>query len=145
MRTHVLHPGNPKKRNGQSCGCDVLSRRMFLWSHNLLSGRLIQGVERPCELIFCILVIQKSDLDEVAEVMFQISNWPLERIICLLDILKCDFGDVDESMFNVSKDFLHSGHPKRRLGHSRGSGDSSRHKALRSCILLNGRRKMQLR
>jgi hypothetical protein len=27
---------------------------------------MFQGVERPCELIFCILGIEKSDLDEVA-------------------------------------------------------------------------------
>jgi hypothetical protein len=27
---------------------------------------MFQGVERPCEIIFCILVIEKSDLDEVA-------------------------------------------------------------------------------
>jgi hypothetical protein len=31
---------------------------------------MLQGDERPCELIFCVLGIQKSDLDEVAEVMF---------------------------------------------------------------------------
>jgi hypothetical protein len=29
-----------------------------------------QGVERPCELIFCFVVIKKSDLDEVVLVMF---------------------------------------------------------------------------
>jgi hypothetical protein len=27
---------------------------------------MFQGVERSCELIFCILGIEKSDLDEVA-------------------------------------------------------------------------------
>jgi hypothetical protein len=26
---------------------------------------MFQGVERPCEVIFCNLVIEKSDLDEV--------------------------------------------------------------------------------
>jgi hypothetical protein len=34
-----------------------------------VDGAMIQGFEIPCELIFCILVIQKSDLDEMAEVM----------------------------------------------------------------------------
>jgi hypothetical protein len=54
---------------------------MELANHYLLSGRLkfdfdevdeamFQGVERSCELIFCIVGIQKSDLDEVAELMF---------------------------------------------------------------------------
>jgi hypothetical protein len=53
---------------------------MALRTHNLTSGRLrklgevdeamFQGVERPCELIFCILRIEKSYLDEVALVMF---------------------------------------------------------------------------
>jgi hypothetical protein len=37
---------------------------------------MIQGAERPCELVFCILGIQKSDLDDFAEVMFQIDEWP---------------------------------------------------------------------
>jgi hypothetical protein len=31
---------------------------------------MIQGVERPYENIFCILGIEKSDMDEVAEVFF---------------------------------------------------------------------------
>jgi hypothetical protein len=50
---------------------------MALRIHNFPSGRLknkfgevdeamFQGMERPCELIFCILGIKKSDLDEVA-------------------------------------------------------------------------------
>jgi hypothetical protein len=45
---------------------------MALRTHNLLFGRLkndfgevdedmIQGVERQCEVIFCILIIEKSD------------------------------------------------------------------------------------
>jgi hypothetical protein len=54
---------------------------MILRTHNLPSGRLkknyfgefdevfFQGVERPCELIFCILRIEKSDLDEVTLVI----------------------------------------------------------------------------
>jgi hypothetical protein len=37
---------------------------------------MFQGVERPCEIICCILGIQKSDLDEVVEVMFQVGKWP---------------------------------------------------------------------
>jgi hypothetical protein len=45
-----------------------------MWNHNLPSGRLkndyvevdgamYEGVERPCELISCILDIQKNELD----------------------------------------------------------------------------------
>jgi hypothetical protein len=43
---------------------------------------MFQGVERPCKLTFCILGIEKRDLDEVAEVMFQVGVWPWELIIC---------------------------------------------------------------
>jgi hypothetical protein len=32
---------------------------------------MFEGVERPYELIFWILMIEKSDLDEVALVMFK--------------------------------------------------------------------------
>jgi hypothetical protein len=35
---------------------------------------MLQGVERACEIIFCILSIQKSDSDEVAEVMFKVGE-----------------------------------------------------------------------
>jgi hypothetical protein len=31
---------------------------------------MFKGVERRCEIIFCILGIEKSDLDDVAYVMF---------------------------------------------------------------------------
>jgi hypothetical protein len=76
MRTHFLHPAHRKKRLGLRPLSEVLRRRMDLTTHNLLPGRLIknfevdgvmfQGVERPCELFFCINDIEKSDLDEVA-------------------------------------------------------------------------------
>jgi hypothetical protein len=55
---------------------------MALINHNLLSVRIkirfgevdeamFEGVKMPCEPIFFLLGIQKSDLDEVAEVVFQ--------------------------------------------------------------------------
>jgi hypothetical protein len=34
------------------------------------------GVERACKVIFFLMGIQKSDLDEVAVVMFQVGEWP---------------------------------------------------------------------
>jgi hypothetical protein len=37
---------------------------------------MYQGSQRPCEQTFCILGIEKSDLDEVALVMFKVSLWP---------------------------------------------------------------------
>jgi hypothetical protein len=52
---------------------------------------------------FCILGNQKSDLDEVAEVMFQVGEWLSELIIRLLGVLKCDFGEVDEAIFEGVK------------------------------------------
>jgi hypothetical protein len=50
---------------------------MALGTHNRPTGRLkkrlgevdeamFHGVERPCELIFCILCMEQSELDEVA-------------------------------------------------------------------------------
>jgi hypothetical protein len=56
--------------------CDVLSRRMALGNHSLFSRVLkndfgevdeaiFQGVQRHFEHIFCILAIDKSDLDEL--------------------------------------------------------------------------------
>jgi hypothetical protein len=48
---------------------------------------------------FLPLGIQKSDLDEVAEVMFQVGEWPWDLIICLLYVLVKEFGEVDEAMF----------------------------------------------
>jgi hypothetical protein len=35
---------------------------------------MFEGIERRCELIFCILVIEKSDLDEVAQVMIYVGE-----------------------------------------------------------------------
>jgi hypothetical protein len=56
-------------------------------------------VERPFERIFYILGIEKSDLDEIAKVMFQVDEWTRDLIICPLDVLKKDFGEVVEAMF----------------------------------------------
>jgi hypothetical protein len=38
-------------------------------------------------------------LDEVAEVIFQVGEWPREIIICLLDDLKNYIVEDDEAMF----------------------------------------------
>jgi hypothetical protein len=62
---------------------------------------MFHDVGRPFERISYILGIQKSDLDEFAEVMFKVGEWSCELIICLLDVLKNDFGEVDEAMFQV--------------------------------------------
>jgi hypothetical protein len=56
-------------------------------THNLPSGRLkndfgevneptFRGVERPCEIIFCILGIKKSELNDDENLMFQVGEWP---------------------------------------------------------------------
>jgi hypothetical protein len=37
---------------------------------------IFEGVERPCELIFCILGIQKRDLEELEKLMIQVGEWP---------------------------------------------------------------------
>jgi hypothetical protein len=31
---------------------------------------MLHGVERPCEIMFCILVVEKNDFYEVAKVVF---------------------------------------------------------------------------
>jgi hypothetical protein len=33
---------------------------------------MFEDDERPCELIFCVMGIQKSEMDEIVEVMFQV-------------------------------------------------------------------------
>jgi hypothetical protein len=48
--------------------------------------------------VFSILGIQKHDLDEVADVMFSVGEWPWEHITCLLGVLNSE-GEVDEEMF----------------------------------------------
>jgi hypothetical protein len=55
-----------------------------------------QGVERPYEVIFCILSIKKSDLSDM---MFFVCKWPRQLIICHQNVLKCDFIDVDDASF----------------------------------------------
>jgi hypothetical protein len=42
---------------------------------------------------------RRSDLDEVAKLMFQVGEWPREFIFSLLDVIKCDFGEVYEASF----------------------------------------------
>jgi hypothetical protein len=37
---------------------------------------MFEGVEGPYELIFCILSLEKSDLNEVALAMFYVGEWP---------------------------------------------------------------------
>jgi hypothetical protein len=37
---------------------------------------MFQGVDRPSELIFCLLGIQNCDLDEFEEALFQVVEWP---------------------------------------------------------------------
>jgi hypothetical protein len=50
---------------------------LIIWLLNVLKNDFVEvdevifhGVERPCKLIFYILVVQTSDLDEFSEVMF---------------------------------------------------------------------------
>jgi hypothetical protein len=87
MRNHFLHAGHLKKRLGRSRESAVSSRQIALKTNNLPSRRLksdfgevdeeiFEGDERLCELIFCIMGIQKCEMDEVAEVMFQVGKLP---------------------------------------------------------------------
>jgi hypothetical protein len=58
------------------------------------------SVESPCDIIFFLLCIQKCDLNDVEEAMFQVVERPLE-LICLLDVAKCVFGKVDKALIQV--------------------------------------------
>jgi hypothetical protein len=51
--------------------------------------------------MFCLLVIQKCDLDEVGDSMFQVVEFPWKLIICLLDVAKFDFAKFDKAIFQV--------------------------------------------
>jgi hypothetical protein len=55
------------------------------------------GVERPFDIIFCILGTDKAT-DEVAYVLFCFVECALELIIFLLDVLRNDFGECDEAL-----------------------------------------------
>jgi hypothetical protein len=58
-----------------------------------------QGSERPYEVIFCMLSIEKGDLDgRLCDVLSR--RMARELIICRLNVLNCDFVDVDEAMFH---------------------------------------------
>jgi hypothetical protein len=52
---------------------------------------IFRSVFSTYELIFCILGIEKFEMDEFALVMFLIGELPRELIICLLNVLKNDF------------------------------------------------------
>jgi hypothetical protein len=66
-----------KKATWTNSQSDILSKRMSLRTHKLPSGSLkndlvevdkamLQGIERPREIIFCILGFEKSDFQKVA-------------------------------------------------------------------------------
>jgi hypothetical protein len=58
---------------------------------------MFQNVDRQLESFFYILGIQKSDLDELPEVMFYVGEWPWELFMSSWR-LKNDIVDVDESI-----------------------------------------------
>jgi hypothetical protein len=83
---HFLYSGYSKKRFERCRGSNVLSKRMAFRTDNLPPGRLkkrlwwsrwseFHGVARTNELIFCILSIEKSDLDIFAYVMFYVCEF----------------------------------------------------------------------
>jgi hypothetical protein len=147
-----------KKLFRRICRSDILSRRMALWIHNLPSVRLkndfrevdeamFQGVERPCKLIFCILVINKSDLDEFACDLIR----PMSPSTHYLPSgrLKNDFGEIDEAMFQgVERPceliFCNLSIKKKRLGRGRLSDVLRRRMGMRTLILPSGSLKIRL-
>jgi hypothetical protein len=77
IKTHFLNPEQKKKRFGWSSLSDVLTSWKTLRTHIFLldvfknvfaevNETIFQGVERPYDLNFWILRIEKRDLDEVA-------------------------------------------------------------------------------
>jgi hypothetical protein len=59
--------------------------------------------QRPFVGIFSTLCSQKSDLDEVSKVMFEVGEWPWELNIYPPDVLKNVFSEFDEAMFQGVK------------------------------------------
>jgi hypothetical protein len=85
MQSHFLNSENQKKRLWWIRLSDVLSWWIAQRTHNLnvwkcdfvdIDDAMFRDVARPFERIFNILGIHKSDLDEVAEVMILIGEWP---------------------------------------------------------------------
>jgi hypothetical protein len=109
MQNHFLHPGHWKKRLGRSSLSDVLCRRLNLRTYNLLLERLKKRLwysrwsddsrsRTPCKLIFCILSIEKSDVDglvsdvlgrRMAQRTLNVSSRRLKNV----------FGEFAEAMF----------------------------------------------
>jgi hypothetical protein len=141
IRNYFLHSGNSKKWFARSRGSVVLSSRKALITHNLPSGYLNKRLcwSQWCDFSRCRKAMRshfvihghrKFDMDEVsyfmfyvAEVMFEIGEWPWVLIICLLGVLKDDFGEFEEAMFRgverTYAHFVHSEHRKKRLVWSR--------------------------
>jgi hypothetical protein len=79
---------------------------------------MFHDVKRLYESIYNVLGIQRSNLDEIAEVVLS-RRMPLRITMCLLDVLKNDFNEVVETMFQgverqSERNFLHPVQKKKR-------------------------------
>jgi hypothetical protein len=144
-----------KKRLQRSRLSADLSRRMVLWKHRLLDvfqndfsevdEAIFQGVERPCELIFCILGIKKrhgrirlsDDLSKWIDLRTHYS--PSRRIN--KGPWWSRWSDVSGCRKAMRTQFLHPVHQKKRIGRSRLSDILSRRMGLRTHNLASGRLK----
>jgi hypothetical protein len=141
MQNHFLHPGHRKKRLGRSRLSDVLCRRLDLRTYNLLSECLKKRLWysrwsdfsrslTPCNLIFCILSIEKSDMDglisdvldrRMAQRTLNLSSRSLKKRLC--------WSRWSDGMRIL---FLYPEHRNKRLGQSRLSDVSRKRMALRT-------------
>jgi hypothetical protein len=98
MRTHFLHIGHPKSALDEvaevmfwvgECPWDfiICLLEVLRFDFGEVVKALFKGDERMCHLIFCFPGIQKSNLNEVADVKFYVREWPWELFICFLDVL----------------------------------------------------------
>jgi hypothetical protein len=69
MRTDFVLPGHRKNKIAPSCLSDVLSRRMSIFLLKVIKNdfdegdeAMFRGVKGPCEIIFCILGFNDSDV-----------------------------------------------------------------------------------
>jgi hypothetical protein len=76
---------------------DVL-KNDFGW----VNEAMFKGVERPYEIIFWILSIEKSTwMKSFAYLIHHVlGTRRTHKTQCLLNVLKCYFGEVDEAMFH---------------------------------------------
>jgi hypothetical protein len=132
-RTHFLASRHPKKGIGRSRGSDDLSRRMAQINHNLPSGRLKMRLWlwRWSDISWCRRAMRTNFLLSgyprnrfgLSRESFVLSRWMALRSHNLPSgrLKKRPVKSSKKCRVALRTHFLHSGHPKERLGRNIGS------------------------